>query len=57
MPSICLYFQVHQPKRIRNYNYFDIKENNNYFDDKKNLEILNKLTGRQNKRINILQIL
>jgi alpha-amylase len=46
MPSICLYFQVHQPKRIRNYNYFDIKENNNYFDDKKNLEILNKVSEK-----------
>lgn len=32
MPSICLYFQVHQPFRIKKYRIFDIGNNSNYFE-------------------------
>lgn len=31
MPSICFYFQVHQPKRVKRYRVFDIGSNGNYF--------------------------
>ncbi|MES2590732.1 MAG: glycoside hydrolase family 57 protein [Bacteroidota bacterium] len=46
MPSICFYFQVHQPFRIKNYSFFDIGNSNEYEDDKKNEEILNKVADK-----------
>jgi alpha-amylase len=46
MPSICFYFQVHQPYRLRNYSFFDIGSNHNYFDDLKNKEVLDKVSER-----------
>ncbi|MDR3559787.1 MAG: alpha-amylase, partial [Candidatus Pacebacteria bacterium] len=33
MPSICFYFQVHQPMRIKKYRFFDIGQDHNYFND------------------------
>lgn len=33
MPSICFYFQVHQPRRIKRYRIFDIGSDHNYFND------------------------
>jgi len=35
MPSICFYFQIHQPFRLRRYSVFDTDRN--YFDDFKNV--------------------
>lgn len=46
MVSVCFYFQVHQPYRLRNYPVFDIGNNHNYFDDKKNKEVLNKVANK-----------
>ena len=46
MPSVCLYFQVHQPLRIKEYTFFDIGEKHDYFDDKLNLEVLNKVSDK-----------
>ncbi|MGZ3862279.1 MAG: glycoside hydrolase family 57 protein [Bacteroidia bacterium] len=46
MPSICFYFQVHQPFRVRNYSFFDIGHSQRYFDDKKNEEIVNKVSDK-----------
>lgn len=34
MPTICFYFQVHQPYRIKNYSVFDIGQDHKYFDDR-----------------------
>ncbi len=34
MPSTCFYFQVHQPFRVKKYQYFDIGEDHNYFNEK-----------------------
>ncbi len=31
MPSVCFYFQVHQPFRIKKYNFFDIGRDSGYF--------------------------
>lgn len=31
--SICLYFQVHQPTRLRLYRFFDIGKDSHYYDD------------------------
>jgi len=33
VPSVCFYFQVHQPYRIKKYSVFDIGRDHNYFDD------------------------
>lgn len=46
MVSVCMYFQVHQPRRLRHYTVFDIGKDRNYFDSKKNEEILNKVSKK-----------
>src|ERR1700739_387834 len=46
MTSICFYFQVHQPFRIRNYSFFDIGKSQQYEDNKGNEEILNKVSDK-----------
>jgi alpha-amylase len=44
MASVCFYFQVHQPTRLRHYTVFD--NNTNYFDDRKNAEICRKVANK-----------
>jgi alpha-amylase len=44
MPSVCFYFQVHQPTRLRHYTVFD--ENDQYFDDHKNGVICRKVANK-----------
>ena len=46
MQSICFYFQVHQPLRLRRYRFFDIGESHNYFDDYANAEIVRKVANK-----------
>ncbi len=46
MPSICFYFQVHQPFRIRNYSFFDIGNDHFYEDEKANKEIMHKVADK-----------
>lgn len=46
MASICFYFQVHQPKRLRKYSYFDIGNNHYYEDDENNRNILLKIAHK-----------
>ena len=46
MPSVCLYFQVHQPFRLKGYNFFRIGEDHFYEDDKRNAEILAKVARK-----------
>lgn len=43
MKSICLYFQIHQPLRLRRYRFFDIGNDHYYYDDFTNESIINKL--------------
>lgn len=43
MPSICLYFQVHQPNRLKEFSFFDLGHNISYENEALNLEILNKV--------------
>lgn len=33
MSAVCLYFQVHQPRRIKRYRFFDIGHDHEYFND------------------------
>ncbi len=44
MPSVCFYFQVHQPVRLRHYTVFD--EHEHYFDDHKNGSICRKVANK-----------
>ncbi|WXG39782.1 MAG: glycoside hydrolase family 57 protein [Candidatus Freyarchaeum deiterrae] len=46
MVSICFYFQVHQPYRIRRYSVFDIGNNSDYFFEQKNREVLQKVADK-----------
>ena len=44
MASVCFYFQVHQPFRLRRYSVFD--SDANYFDDYKNAQVCRKVAGK-----------
>ncbi len=44
MPSVCFYFQVHQPLRLRHYTVFD--NHDHYFDDYKNASICRKVANK-----------
>ncbi|MBN1112600.1 MAG: glycoside hydrolase family 57 protein [Bacteroidales bacterium] len=46
MKTICFYFQVHQPYRLRRYRFFDIAENHDYFDDYLNKSIIRKVAEK-----------
>jgi alpha-amylase len=46
MVSVCMYFQVHQPNRLRRYSFFDIGRNHFYEDDDKNCGILRKVASK-----------
>lgn len=43
MPSICLYFQVHQPYRLKNYSFFKIGHDHFYEATALNVEIVNRV--------------
>lgn len=44
--SICLYFQVHQPTRLRLYRFFDIGKDSHYYDAFNNRTILNRIAQK-----------
>lgn len=44
MASVCFYFQVHQPYRLRPYTIFDT--GHDYFDDSKNAEVCRKVARK-----------
>ena len=52
MPNVCLYFQVHQPMRLKKYRFFDIGVDDNYFDDvsdsqkRNNKKVMEKVAGK-----------
>ena len=46
MIPVCLYFQVHQPYRLKRYNYFDVGRDHFYFDDTANRAILRRAAER-----------
>jgi alpha-amylase len=43
MKAICLYFQVHQPLRLRRYRFFEIGNEHYYYDDYTNESITQKI--------------
>ncbi|MGK0185801.1 MAG: alpha-amylase [Verrucomicrobiales bacterium] len=46
MPNLCLYFQVHQPIRLKPYTFFDIGRDPFYEADDLNRDILNKVSDK-----------
>lgn len=46
MPSLCLYFQVHQPFRLTRYSYFDIGSEKEYFDTPLNRAVMERVAAR-----------
>lgn len=43
MKTVCLYFQVHQPLRLRKYRFFNMGSDHNYLDDLLNRSIMQKV--------------
>ena len=46
MPSVCFYFQVHQPQRLKPFNCFRIGEDHDYHDDKANRTVLDRVADK-----------
>ena len=46
MRSICFYFQVHQPFRLRTYRFFDIGDDHNYYDEFQNKSIVQRIAEK-----------
>src|SRR3954470_14603678 len=46
MTSICFYFQVHQPFRLREYTFFDIGRDHFYENKDANIRIMNKVADK-----------
>lgn len=46
MPSLCFYFQVHQPYRLRHYSFFDIGKDHFYEDAEANRSIMEKVAAK-----------
>lgn len=46
MKSICFYFQVHQPFRLKKYRFFEIGNEHNYFDEYANRSIVRKVAEK-----------
>jgi len=46
MKTICFYFQIHQPFRLKRYRFFDIGNDHYYYDDFQNEEIIRRIAER-----------
>lgn len=46
MATVCFYFQVHQPYRIRRYSFFEKGVSSEYFDEKLNREVMCRVAER-----------
>jgi alpha-amylase len=46
MKSICFYFQVHQPYRLKQYRFFDIGKDHYYYDDYQNSYIARRVADK-----------
>jgi alpha-amylase len=44
--AICIYFQVHQPFRLKRYRFFDLGHDHYYYDDYSNESILRKVADK-----------
>lgn len=46
MKTICFYFQVHQPYRLKNYRFFEIGHDHYYYDEFANRNIMQKVAEK-----------
>ncbi len=46
MRTICFYFQVHQPYRLKRYRFFEIGNDHHYFDDYANKSVMRKVAEK-----------
>ena len=46
MPAVCLYFQAHQPNRLKEYTFFDLGQEHFYENDQLNGEVINKVAEK-----------
>ncbi|MDX9941627.1 MAG: glycoside hydrolase family 57 protein [Bacteroidales bacterium] len=46
MKSICLFFEIHQPFRLRTYRFFDIGHKHDYFDDYANRFLMQQVAEK-----------
>ena len=46
MPVVCLYFQLHQPRRLRRYSFFDIDRVDVYEDEPANRLLLDRVAAK-----------
>ncbi len=46
MKGICLFFEVHQPLRLKRYRFFDIGNDHHYYDDFTNEYFIRKVAGK-----------
>ena len=43
MKSVCFYFKIHQPYRLKRYRFFDIGNDHYYYDDFADDEIITRV--------------
>ncbi|MCK9618674.1 MAG: glycoside hydrolase family 57 protein [Lentimicrobiaceae bacterium] len=46
MKSICFYFQIHQPFRLRTFRFFDIGSDHHYYDEYQNRHIVRRVAKK-----------
>ncbi len=46
MKTICFYFQIHQPYRLKRYRFFNIGRDHYYYDDYSNEDIMQQIAAR-----------
>jgi alpha-amylase len=44
LPKLILYFQIHQPRRLKHFSFFDIGRGEAYFDDDLNRDIIRRIS-------------
>jgi alpha-amylase len=52
MRTICLYFQIHQPFRLKRYRFFNIGNDHYYYDDYMNESIISRVAERSYMQAN-----
>jgi len=46
MKTLCFYFQVHQPNRLRTYRFFDMGNDHHYYDDYQNQYLVKRIAEK-----------
>jgi alpha-amylase len=54
MKTLCFYFQIHQPFRLKRYRFFDIGSDNYYYDDFANEDIITGIARRSYLKANAM---